>query len=80
MQKTERVSVEFGLIRTLSDAFQVLGYELPQHLPHYLFSSVNSTEGANPLHQNESGHLTYLNINHPPSGHHPTATSCRATH
>ena len=28
---TERVSVELGLNRTSSDAFQVLGYELPQH-------------------------------------------------
>ena len=60
------MSVEFGLIRTLSDLFQALGYELPQHLPHLLFSSVNSTEGANRLRQNVSGQLIYPNIStHP---------------
>ena len=86
MSKTERVSVEFGLIRTLSDLFQVLGYELPQHLPHLLFSSVNSTEGANRLHQNDSGQSIYPNITTqpqnttqpPPPAVEPTASAIEA--
>ena len=39
------MSVDFGLIWTLSNTFEVLGCDLPQHLPHHQFSSVNSTEG-----------------------------------
>jgi hypothetical protein len=77
---TERVSVDFGLIWTLSNTFEVLGCDLPQHLPHHQFSSVNSTEGADRLPHSESGQKRYPNILHPASGHHPTATSRRATH
>jgi hypothetical protein len=84
-EATERVSVEFGLRRTLSDLFQVLGYELPQHLPHLMFSSVNSTEGANRLRQNDSGKSIYPNITtHPqdatsrPPAKQPTASAIEA--
>ena len=82
MSKTERVSVGFGLIWILSDLFQVLGYELPQHLPHLLFSSVNSTEGANRLRQNDSWKSIYPNITShpqdatsPPPAVEPTASA-----
>ena len=44
-----RVSVELGLNRTSSDAFQVLGYKLPQLLPQQEFSSVNSTDAPEQL-------------------------------
>ena len=47
--KTERVSVDSGLFRTSSHGFQVLGCDLPQHLPQHQFSSVNSTEDAKRL-------------------------------
>jgi hypothetical protein len=49
VNEAERVSVDFGLTWTLSDAFEVLGCDLPQHLPHHQFSSVNSTEAVNRL-------------------------------
>ena len=43
---TERVSLDFGLIRTFLNDLQALGYTLPQHLPHQKYSSVNSTDAA----------------------------------
>ena len=60
------MSVEFGQTWTLSDAFEVLGCDLPQHLPHHQFSSVNSTEGANRLPQCAFRKLCYPNIYHHP--------------
>lgn len=43
-------SVSTGPSQTL---FQVLGRDLPQHLPQHQFSSVNSTEGANRFQDND---------------------------
>jgi len=56
------VSVDFGQTCTLSDHFQVLGCNSPQHLPHHQFSSENSTDSAKRLQKNESAITTYPNI------------------
>jgi hypothetical protein len=68
--EAERVSVEFGLTWTNSDTFQVLGRDLPQHLPQRQFSSVNSTEAADRLRRS---HSASARLRTPPNRHLPSS-------